>query len=309
MKYKSLLPALLIVLASLLTSHLSQAQEILAEVRITTENVTIADRQLVQQMQNDMQTFLNTRSFTSQAYRPDERIRMRLFVGITAIPQNGQYVATARIVSSRPVYGTGFETNLLSFADRNFLFNYSPQTPIYFSENNFVGNLSSLLTFYAYLTIGVDQDSFSRLGGSPYYDRARNVLQNAASQTLTNESDEAWKDAQPRNRYWLLNNLQDPQLEAIRTGIYAYYRQGLDVFIEKPEDARTSIFTALQGVQKAALRRPGTLLVRAFFDTKADEIANIFRSATDVQQKQNLTNMLIEVDPTNTAKYQAILRQ
>gem|GEM_PF-6560623 len=104
MKYKSLLPALLIVLASLLTSHLSQAQEILAEVRITTENVTIADRQLVQQMQNDMQTFLNTRSFTSQAYRPDERIRMRLFVGITAIPQNGQYVATARIVSSRPVY-------------------------------------------------------------------------------------------------------------------------------------------------------------------------------------------------------------
>lgn len=309
MKYKSLLPALLIVLASLLTSHLSQAQEILAEVRITTENVTIADRQLVQQMQNDMQTFLNTRSFTSQAYRPDERIRMRLFVGITAIPQNGQYVATARIVSSRPVYGTGFETNLLSFADRNFLFNYSPQTPIDFSENNFVGNLSSLLTFYAYLTIGVDQDSFSRLGGSPYYDRARNVLQNAASQTLTNESDEAWKDAQPRNRYWLLNNLQDPQLEAIRTGIYAYYRQGLDVFIEKPEDARTSIFTALQGVQKAALRRPGTLLVRAFFDTKADEIANIFRSATDVQQKQNLTNMLIEVDPTNTAKYQAILRQ
>jgi hypothetical protein len=169
-KYKFLLPASLVVLILLLTSHLGQAQEILAEVRVTTENVTIADRQLVQQMQNDMQTFLNTRSFTSQAYRPEERIRMRLFVGITAIPQNGQYVATARIVSSRPVYGTSFETNLLSFSDRNFLFNYSPQAPIDFSENNFVGNLSSLLTFYAYLTIGIDQDSFSRLGGSPYYD-------------------------------------------------------------------------------------------------------------------------------------------
>lgn len=309
MKCNLPLSALLLALVSLLLAHPGRAQEIQSEVRITTENVTIADRQLVQQMQNDIQSFLNTRSFTSQTYRPEERIRMRLFIGITEIPQSGQYKATARIVSARPVYGTGFETNLLSFADRNFVFNYSPQNPIDFSENNFVGNLSALLTFYAYLTIGLDQDSFARLGGSPYYDRARIVVQNAASQTVTNEQDEAWKDGKSLNRYWLLNNLQDPQLEAIRTGIYAYYRQGLDVFIEKPEDARTSIYGALEGVQKAALRRPGTLLARAFFDTKAEEIANIFRSSTDAQQKQRLASLLTEVDPTNSAKYQAMLKQ
>lgn len=309
MKCNLSLSALLLALVSLLLAHPGRAQEIQSEVRITTENVTIADRQLVQQMQNDIQSFLNTRSFTSQTYRPEERIRMRLFIGITEIPQSGQYKATARIVSARPVYGTGFETNLLSFADRNFVFNYSPQNPIDFSENSFVGNLSALLTFYAYLTIGLDQDSFARLGGSPYYDRARIVVQNAASQTVTNEQDEAWKDGKSLNRYWLLNNLQDPQLEAIRTGIYAYYRQGLDVFIEKPEDARTSIYGALEGVQKAALRRPGTLLARAFFDTKAEEIANIFRSGTDAQQKQRLASLLTEVDPTNSAKYQAMLKQ
>jgi len=307
-KRNSLLSSVLI-LVSLLLARASWAQEIQAEVRITTENVTISDQQLVQQMQNDIQGFLNTRSFTSQTYRPEERIKMRMFVGITSIPQNGQYLATARIVTTRPVYGTGFETNLMSFSDRNFLFNYSPQNPIDFSENTFVGNLSSLLTFYAYLAIGLDQDSFSRLGGSPYYDRARIVLQNAASQTVTNEADKGWKDTESRNRYWLLNNLQDPQLEALRTGSYAYYRQGLDIFIEKPDAARTSIFTALQSVQAAAVRRPGTLLARAFFDTKADEIANVFRSGTDQQQKQTLANLLVEVDPTNSAKYQAMLKQ
>ena len=309
MKHKSLLSFVVAILVCLLATHQGQAQEILAEVRVTTENVTISDRQLVQQMQSDIQGFLNTRSFTNQTYRPEERIRMRMFIGITNIPQNGQYQATARIVTTRPVYGTGFETNLLSFSDRSFLFNYSPQNPIDFSENTFVGNLSSLLTFYAYLAIGMDQDSFASLGGSPYYDRARIVLQNAASQTITNEADKAWKDGESRNRYWLLNNLQDPQLEALRTGSYGYYRQGLDVFIEKPDDARTNIFTALQGVQVAAVRRPGTLLARAFFDTKADEIANIFRSGNDVQQKQNLANLLTEVDPTNSAKYQAMLKQ
>ncbi|UOG76056.1 DUF4835 family protein [Hymenobacter tibetensis] len=309
MKRNSLLSSVLVVLAFLLAAPASQAQEILSEVRVTTENVTISDQQLVQQMQKDIQAFLNTRSFTNQEYRPEERIKMRMFIGITGIPQNGQYIATARIVTTRPVYGTGFETNLLSFTDRNFRFNYSPQNPIDFSENTFVGNLSSLLTFYTYIAIGLDQDSFSRLGGSPYYDQARIVLQNASSQTVTNESDEAWKDGNTRNRYWLLNNLQDPQLEALRTGSYAYYRQGLDIFIEKPEDARASIFTALQSVQVAATRRPGTLLARAFFDTKAEEIANIFRSGTDMQQKQNLANLLTEVDPTNSSKYQAMLKQ
>ncbi|MBO0357322.1 DUF4835 family protein [Hymenobacter sp. BT186] len=308
MKRNSLLSSVLVCLVSLFTAQSGQAQEIQAEVRITTENVTISDQSLKQQMQNDIQGFLNTRSFTSQTYRPEERIKMRLFIGITSIPQNGQYLATARIVTTRPVYGTGFETNLMSFSDRNFLFNYSPQNPIDFSQNTFVGNLSSLLTFYAYLAIGLDQDSFARLGGSPYYDQARIVLQNAASQAVTNEGDKGWKDTESRNRYWLLNNLQDPQLEALRTGSYAYYRQGLDVFIEKPDAARTSIFSALQGVQAAAVRRPGTLLARAFFDTKADEIANIFRSSTDQQQKQNLTNLLTEVDPTNSAKYQAMLK-
>ncbi|GAB3227865.1 DUF4835 family protein [Hymenobacter seoulensis] len=287
----------------------AQAQELQAEVSVTTENVTISDRQLVQQMRNDMQTFLNTRTFTNQTYRPAERIRCRFFVGIRSIPQNGTYVATVRVLSTRPVYGTGYETNVLSFTDPSWTFAYSPQNPIDYSENVFVGNLSSLLSFYAYIIIGMDQDSFASLSGSPYYDRARTILTNAASQNTTSEVDEGWKDASSGNRYWLLNNLQDPQLEAFRKGSYAYYRQGMDVFITKPEEARASMVTALQGVQQAVQRRPGTVLARAFFTTKADEISNVFRTSPDQQQKTQVATLLSEADPTNSAKYQSILRQ
>lgn len=286
------------------------AQELQAEVTVTTENVTITDRQLVTQLQNDIRTFLNNRTWTRQAYRPEERIRCRFFVGITEIPQTGTYKATVRIITTRPVYGTGFETNLLSFSDRNWVFNYSPQNPLNYSDNTFVSNLSSLLSFYAYLVIGMDQDSFSRLGGTPYYAQAQNILLNATGQTINpQESDAGWRDTEPRNRYWLLNNVQDPQLEAFRTGVYNYYRQGMDIFIQKPEEARASVFTALQGIQQAVVRRPGTLLARSFFDTKSDEIANIFRTSQDQQQKQQVVTMLSDIDPTNVSKYQVILRQ
>lgn len=289
----------------------SQAQELNARVAITLENVTITDPTLVAQLEKDMTAFLNTRTWTRQAYlqnQVDGRIKLRMFVGITAIPQNGTYQATMRLIATRPVYGTGYETNVLSINDRNFNFIYAPNgQQLDYSPSNFVNNLSSLLAFYAYMVIGTDQDTFARLGGTPYYDQARVILQYSASQT--NEPDAGWTDASTRNRYWLLNNLTDPQLEAFRTGLYAYYRQGMDVFIEKPAEARTSILAALTGIQKANVVRPSTLFVRAFFDAKADEITNIFRTSDNAEQKQQLITLLTDVDPGNLNKYQAVLRQ
>lgn len=296
------------LLASL-AARPGRAQELNAQVAISLENVTITDPTLVAQLQKDMTAFLNTRPWTRQTYRPEERIKLRMFVGITGIPQNGTYQATMRLIATRPVYGTGYETNLLSINDRNFNFNYAPNgQQLDYAPSNFVNNLSSLLAFYAYMVIGTDQDTFSRLGGTTYYDQARNILQYSANQTLTNEADEGWRDTSSRNRYWLLNNLTDPQLEAFRTGLYAYYRQGMDIFIEKPEEARASILAALTGIQKANTVRPSTLFVRAFFDAKADEITNIFRTSTDSQQKQQLIALLTDVDPGNLAKYQTVNR-
>ncbi|GAB3318016.1 DUF4835 family protein [Hymenobacter humi] len=286
----------------------ARAQELLAEVRVSTENVTISDPTIVVQMQNDIRTFLNTRSFTTQTYRPEERIRLKVFIGITGIPQNGTYNSTMRLITTRPVYGTGYDTNVISVVDRSFNFNYSPQTPLDFSANSFVSNLSSLLGYYAYMVIGLDRDTFARLGGTPYYELARNVVNYSAGQTTTNEQDEGWRGGGSRERHFLLDNITDPQLEAFRTGLYSYYRLGMDRFIEKPDEARAAIMTALTGIQKAAVTRPSTLFARAFFDAKSDEIANIFRTSQDQQMKQQLVTMLTEVDPTNSAKYQTVLK-
>ena len=305
-------PGLLALLLLLVARPVARAQELLAEVSVTTQNVTVTDPTLINQMQADMQAFLNARAWTTQTYLPAERIRLKLFVGITQIPQTGTYRATMRLLSSRPVYGTGYDTNVISIVDRNFIFNYSPQQPLNFSPNSFSSNLSSLLSFYAYLTIGLDRDTFSPLGGTPYYDQARNIMTFSASQTATTgEQDGDWQYDGPtsRNRAALLTSLSDPQLEAFRTGLYGYYRLGLDRFIEQPVEARAAVFTALTGVQKAVVQRPNNVFARAFFDAKADEIANIFRTSPDQRQKQQLVTMLTEIDSGNSAKYQTMLKQ
>jgi hypothetical protein len=304
-KILAALPVFILLVAS---GPAVRAQELLAEVTVTTENVTISDPTIVTQMQKDIRELLNGQSFSNQTYQAKERIRLRMFIGIRAIPQNGSYNATMRLISTRPIYGTGYETNVVSLTDQSFNFNYSPQNPLSFSANSFTSNLASLLGFYANLVIGLDRDSFSRLGGTPFYEQARTIVNYTANQTQTNEPDEGWRGTGSRERHWLLDNLTDPQLEAFRTGLYGYYRQGMDIFIEKPEDARAAVMTALTGVQKAALTRPGTLFARAFFDAKAAEIANIFRTSQDQAQKQQLVAMLTEVDPTHSAQYQAVLK-
>lgn len=303
---------LLVLLAGLLTAAPGRAAELNATVEISLQNVTVTDQNILASMRKDMQDFLNTRTWTRIPYNVsgsiDERIKVRMFVGITAIPQNGTYQTTMRLIATRPIYGTGYETNLLNINDRSFNFNYTPTTPLDFSPNSFVSNLASLLGFYAYMIIGTDQDTFARFGGSQYYDQARIVQQYSTQQNVTNESDPGWTDASPRNRYWLLENLTAPQLEGFRTALYAYYRQGLDIFIEKPQEARASIMQALSNIQKANVQRPQTLFVRAFFDAKADEITNVFRTAPEAQQKQQLITMMTDVDPGNLEKYQTINR-
>jgi len=304
--------SLVVVLLLGLLAAPAQATELNATVEISLQNVTITDQNILTTMKSKMEDFLNSRTWTKTTYRVegtiDERIRVRMFIGITAIPQNGSYQTTMRLIATRPVYGTGYETNVLNINDRSFNFNYTPTTPLDFSPNSFVGNLASLLGFYAYMVIGTDQDTFARLGGSSYYDQARIILQYSSQQNVTNESDPGWTDSGSRNRYWLLENLTAPQLEGFRTALYAYYRQGMDIFIQRPEEARASILTALGNIQKANSQRPQTLFVRAFFDAKADEITNVFRTTPEAQQKQQLITMMTDVDPGNLEKYQTIGR-
>lgn len=309
-KYPAFCLALLLTALLALPARRAAAQggELLADVTVKAENVTITDPQLLTQMKTDVTQFLNNRRWTNDVYKPEERIKCSFYIGITSIPTNGQYIATARVFSRRPVYGTSYETTLMSYAE-SWKFTYLPGQPLDFSENSYVNNLSSILSFYALTVIGMDQDSFAPLGGSRTFDRARNILQAAASQNQ--DGDEGWKDTgkrDQRSRYWLLNGLQDPQLQALRSASYVYYRQGLDVFIQKPDDARAGIFAALQGVKEAAERRPGSTLIKAFFDPKTDEITNLYRGSNSADLKQNVVALLQEVDPTSSVKYQAILQ-
>ncbi len=302
--------AILPLLALVLAGGPARAQELNCTVEVSlAPSVVITDQSIRTNIERDIREFLNTRRWTTLTYQEKERIKCRMFVVITG-GTSPSYQATMRLISTRPIYGTGYETNVISIVDKSFNFNYPPPNSLDFSPNSFVSNLSSLLGFYANVVIGLDRDTFGRLGGTPYYEQARVIMSYSASQSSSETQDESWKDTGGSgSRYQLLNNLSDPQLQSFRTGLYTYYRQGMDVFIEKPEEARTAVLGALTGIQQVATLRINEPIFRYFFNAKSDEIANIFRTSQDANQKQQLVSMMISIDATNAAKYQAILNR
>lgn len=283
-----------------------QAQELNATVRISDNDVGSSVTRIISEMEEEFEDFLNNRKWTNDTYNPKERINCIFSITITASPSVGVYDATVLVQSTRPVYGSGYETLLLNFADRDWSFGYVESQPMNFNPNNYSNEITSLLAFYAYMILGYDYDSFSELGGREHFDRAQQVILTAES----NSGGAGWDQfsgTSGRNRFSLLQNMINPQMEPVRLANYTYHRQGLDLMIEKEEAGRKNILAAVQEIQKVSKLFPQAIAVIAFLDTKHDELISVFtRGETPVRQAAY--NALVEIDPSQTDAYGAILK-
>jgi hypothetical protein len=293
-----------IVTWALLGGRVLLAQELNCTVTIDASQLNtaqIAERQIFVDMKNAITQFMNTRKWTNDQFTPAERINCNIVFTLLQSPGIGVFVGTAQIQSSRPVYGTGYESVVLSFVDRELQFNYVQSQPMDFNENTFTSNLTSMLSFYAYVILGLDYDSFSKLGGTPLLQRAFNI-----ATTAQEAQERGWKPFEDtRNRYWLIENLMSQQMLPFREGLYTYHRLVLDDFNKDLDKSRAQLLDVLTQIKQVNQLKPGAVLVNTFFDTKADELISIFSEASPMD-KQKAYNLLVEMDPTKTDKYRRI---
>ncbi|WP_082794060.1 type IX secretion system protein PorD [Roseivirga seohaensis] len=280
------------------------AQELDFTVSVNASNVQTTERAIFSEMETAMQRFFNDRVWTNDNFQANEKIKGNLILNIQDQPSIGQFKANAQIQIIRPVYGASYETLLLNFADRDWEFQFTQGQNMDFSENRFLNNITSLLGFYAYIAIGLDYDSFSPLGGTPYYRAALNVVNNAQT-----SGGIGWGQFQSRrNRYWLVENLAiNSQYEAVRKGLYDYHINGLDKFKDDPKASRETISQVIKNIQAVNEILPNAILITAFLDAKNDEITSVF-SEGQTNIRKEVYNELLKLDPTRRNKYQKIVQ-
>lgn len=276
----------------------------MCDVQINSQGVQSVDRRVITDMQRAIKDFMNNRRWTNDNFKVEERIKCTLYLILSGTV--GNYTAQVQVVANRPVYGTSYETRLLNFLDKEWAFSYVEGQPLDFQNGSFTNNLTSLLAYYAYIIIGLDYDTFAKLGGRNSYIQAQQIGQNAQQGGL-----KGWTAFDGTNtRYFLLENLQSQQFAAFRESLYEYYRKGLDQFTESPEKAeqtRTLLLDLLAKLKVAYDQRPTSILINTFMDMKADEFLNVLKEAKP-EQKQAAYAILAQIDPTKTERYQVLIK-
>lgn len=283
-------------------SQIGFSQDLNCDVKIDAGRIETSETRIFEDMEQAFENFLNTRDWAADEIKPEERIKCGLTITLNEMPSIGTFKATVQIRSARPIYNTSYESIIFNFADRDWSFEYVESLPMNFNENDYTTNLTSMLAFYAYIIIGLDYDSFGELAGSSYFQKAQNIVTNASQGGRP-----GWGALQStRNRYALIDDITNQQIEDLRIGYYKYHRLGLDVFESNPEDCRKQVLEVLESTKKIKNRYPSSIFVISFFDAKAEELVNIFADATQ-QEKRQAYNLLIELNPIKEDVFKEIL--
>jgi len=281
-----------------------QAQELNCNVIVNAERVQSQEQQIFTEMESAISQFMNTQKWTDDEFKEEERIKCNILITLGKRSSLTNFVADVQIQSLRPVYGTDYETPVLNFFDSKWQFEYNISQPLIFSENTFTTELTSLLAFYAYIMIGMDYDTFEPNGGTRFYERALNIASNSQQQG----GGPGWTSTgDVRDRYWLSENLNSPLFQDFRQSLYIYHRKGMDVFAEKPTEARQEIVKSIEKINAVREVSPTAVTLNSFFNAKSAELVNIF-SKGDLALREKAIDMLSSLDPTNSNNYRKAIR-
>lgn len=281
--------------------------ELNATVRINTPQLQKNDRKVFDQLESSLREFLNNTKWTNDNFEQAERVKCNFILTISKELDNNVFEGELAVQSTRPVYGSGFETPLISHLDKDVLFAYEQNQPIEFlrdaTDNQ---NLAVLFAYYVYIILGMDYDSYSQYGGEPHFAMAEKIVTNI--QNSNTNAAPGWRPAdggKNRNRYWIIENLLNPRVKPFRAATYNYYRNGLDVFTSNPESAKSSIMQALEDIDKVSVAYLNSMIVQMFAYAKKDELVEMWKIGPKAQ-KDRVIQIMTRIDPANSQRYREI---
>lgn len=302
MKNKFLLSiALMVFTTPFFSQELNCQVTIVADAKL---ELTTVDQDIIAQLKQTITDMMNNTQWSKDKFKVEERINCVLQLQIKDKPSTGTYSGSLQVQSSRPVFNSSYNTTLINYLDENVAFSFSRNALLVYAPNQYRDNLTSILAFYAYYIIGMDYDSFSLKGGTPYFNEAQQIVSLAQSSGAS-----GWKsnESSKRNRFWLVDNVLHQLFEPLRECNYQYHRKGVDKLYEDKVAGRKQMFDALAKLNTVTQARPNSINLINFVQAKRTEIKEISEDA-EQKDKTDIVNLMKKIDPSNASKYEEILQ-
>ena len=296
------LAGLLFCLAFLLMPFRAQAQELNPTFTINTSKIQGTDKDVFQSLEGAIRELLTHQVWTDYHFTAKERIQCNFNLTVNKYEQeNGKMTCELSVQSSRPVYGSTYNTTVFNFRDTEVEFNYTEQdrleyTPGITPDNN----LTAILAYYSMLIIGLDFDTMSPNGGTDILRQVENIA--ASAQSLGS----GWRSFDNQaNRYAIINDYMSGTMADFRQLQYKYHRQGLDDMSANADRGRATITESLELLKKAKQAKSTSALPTLFTEIKKDELVNIYSAGIN-KEKQSVKDLLSQINPSLTNQWDAI---
>jgi hypothetical protein len=278
----------------------TQAQELNCTVTVNADKIGATNNQVFKTLEKSLSEFVNKTDWTGQVYKQNEKINCSMFITITGYSSD-QFTATIQVQSSRPVYNSTYASSVLNFNDKDFNFSYIEFENLTFNPTGYSSNLISVMSFYSYMIIGMDADTFSLQGGTKFLEMAQDV-----SNIALQGGYKGWSQADGnQSRYSLINDMLSSTYSPFREAMYEYHYIGLDTMNKDLKSSKEKIKLALATIGKIYEVRPNAFLTRVFFDAKSDEIVSVFSGGPNITITDLVEN-LNKISPINSSKWAGI---
>lgn len=276
----------------------ARAQVFNCNVAVDTGTLNRSDVAFLDDLGEQITRYFNDRAWTNDRFEPVERIVCNIQVQFTTSVSQTRFRANFTISTRRPIYGTSSSTNVLqTMSDQHWEFEFVPGTQLAFDPRRYDA-LTSLLDFYAYLALGYDYDTFSRLGGTPYFEQARDLVQIAQAAGQWQPTNNA------QDRTVLITQLLDPRFQPLRIAYADLHLGALDVFVDNPETARERVMTTLQSLRGLYDEVSKQYAMEVLFLAKGGEIVDMMERAP---QRTAAYELLIGMDPGRPSVYNRLV--
>ena len=290
---------------------IGNAQELSARVSVLSNRVgSTVDKSTFLTLEKALNNFVNNTKWSNDSYGPNEKIACNFLLNLEPTGDVNVYKASLTIQSARPVFNSSYISPVINYQDNDVIFRYVQFQQLDFNDSRVSGtdalasNLTAVFAYWIDMILGFDYDSFSQKGGTVYFQKAQNIINNAPE----DRSITGWKAFDgTRNRYWLTENLLNSRYNIIHDAIYDYYRLGMDNLYDHEANARTQILNVLSMLNTLNVENPNTMIIQFFFQAKSQELIQIFSKATP-SDKSKALDYLTRLDVSSSAKYQEQLK-
>ncbi len=275
------------------------AQGIDCTVNVNTQSVSSTNRDLLRDLGGDIRDYIN--SYQWGADNVPDKIPCTIDIFVQSATGDNSYMAQVFICSQRPIYKSNKGTAVLRLKDDSWEFTYIKGRALTHNPMTF-NDLTSFLDFYMYLVVAFDGDTYDPMGGTAFFQRASDI-----SRIGRTSSQKGWQPSTSGySRSQFVDDLLLPNCQPLRQASYLYYFTGLDSLAINRSRAQENIVRALDIIFKVRNNvDPRNLAVRAFFDAKYQELADIFADYPD----KTIYRKLSIIDPNHQKTYDDYLNR